>query len=93
MVGEPAVMDIICLITEQVKKLGVHDGHDKVEGIISVGDDDEHGRPLISQHVKFHLIIAHDLPKLCDIKGSEPCPAGDQDGLGCLTECDLSRTF
>ena len=49
MIGEPSPVHIICSVTEQVEKLCVHDRNDKIEGIIRIGDDDEHRRLTVSQ--------------------------------------------
>lgn len=35
----------------------------------------------------------HDLPELWNVKGSQPCTAGNQNAFGCLARDKLSRTF
>ena len=50
-------MYIICPVTEQIKKLCIHDRHNKVKGIICIRNNDKHGRPLIAQHIQLHFII------------------------------------
>ena len=78
MVGEPSMMYIIRLVTEKVEQLGVHNGDNKVEGIVCVGDDDEHGCLPVPDHVELHFVVAHDLPKLRDVEWREPRSAGNQ---------------
>ena len=51
MIGKPAAMLIIRLITKQVKKLGVHDRYHKVECVICIADDDKHSCSLITDHI------------------------------------------
>ena len=48
-------MLIICFIAEQIEKLGVHDGNNKVESVIRITDNDKHGCFLVAQHIKLHL--------------------------------------
>jgi len=91
--GEPSVVDIIRLVAEQVEKLRVHDCHDKVEGIIGIGDDDEQCRLAVSNAIQLHLVIAHQLPQLRDVKWGKPCAAANQDRLGSFARNELSRTF
>ena len=73
--GQSPVINIVCNFAKQVKQLGVHDTDDKVEGIISVGDNYKQCRPLSTQLIKLQFIITGKLPKLCNIKRSKPCTA------------------
>ena len=82
--GQSAVIDIICLITEQIEHLGVHDRHDKIEGIIRVGNDDEQCCLTISEGVQFQFVVAHQLPQLCNVKGSKSCATGNKDRFCCF---------
>jgi len=41
--GKPAAVYIICFITQQVKKLGIHHGNNEIESIVRVGDNDKEG--------------------------------------------------
>lgn len=86
-------MHIIRPVTEQIKKLGIHDRHNKIKGIIRVRDDNKHGCPLIPQHIQFHLVIVGQFPKLRNIEWRKPGPAGNKDGFCCLSRYELSRTF
>lgn len=91
--GKPSVVDIIRLVAEKVEKLGVHDRHDEVEGIVGVGEDDEQRRLADSNAIQLHLVIAHQLPQLRDVKWGKPCAAANQDRLGSFARNELSRTF
>ena len=48
---------------------------------------------LISQGVQLQFIVHGDLPQLLDVKGGEPCAAGNIDALSCFACDELSRTF
>ena len=84
MVRKSAAVFIVCLIAEQIEKLCVHDGYNKIEGVIGIGDDDEHCRLTISQHIKLHFVIAHQLPKLLYVKRRKSRTAGDKDRFCCF---------
>ena len=89
MVRKSSTMLIICFITEQIKKLCVHDCHHKIECIIGITDNDKHCCLLISNHIQLHLIIGHDLPKLLDIKWCKSGAAGNKDRLRCFSGSQL----
>lgn len=59
---QSAVIDIICLVTEQIEHLGVHDRHDEIEGIICVGNDDEQCRLTVSESIQFQFVVAPSAP-------------------------------
>ncbi len=42
--------------------------HNKVKGIIRIRNDNKQCCPLVTYHIQFHLIIAHDLTKLCNVE-------------------------
>ena len=67
--GKPPVVNIVRLVAEQVEHLGVHDSDNKVERIVGIADDDEQCRLLISEGIKLQLVVAHQLPQLCDVEG------------------------
>ena len=66
-------------------------------------DDNKQCCPLVTYHIQFHLIIAHDLTKLCNVKRCKPCTTGNQNTLCCfscrqfifliLTHCKMLRFF
>ena len=50
-------------------------------------------RFFVPQLIKLQLVIGHDLPELWNVKGSQPCTAGNQYALGGFSRDKLSRTF
>ena len=91
--GKPSVVNVICLVAEKVEELGIHDCYDEIEGVIGIGNDDEQCRLPVSDGVQLHLIVAHQLPQLCDVEGRKPCTAGNQNRLGGFARDEKSRTF
>ena len=91
--GKPSVVNVICFVAEKVEELGIHDCHNEIEGIVGIGNDDEQRRLSVSDGVQLHLIVAHQLPQLCDVEGRKPCTAGNQDRLRSFSRNELSRTF
>ena len=79
--GKPTVVNVICFIAQKVEELGIHDCHDEIEGVIGIGNDDEQRRLPVSDGVQLHLIVAHQLPQLCNVEGRKPCTAGNQNRL------------
>ena len=75
--GKPPVVNVICFVAEKVEELGIHDCHYEIEGVIGIGNDDEQRRLPVSDGVQLHLIVAHQLPQLCDVEGRKPCTAGN----------------
>ena len=82
--GKPSVVNVICFVAEKVEELRIHDSHDEIEGVIGIGNNDEQRRLPVSDGVQFHLIVAHQLPQLCNVEGRKPCTAGNQNAFGCL---------
>ena len=91
--GKPSVVNVICFVAEKVEELRIHDRHDEIEGVIGIGNNDEQRRLPVSDGVQFHLIVAHQLPQLCDVEGRKPCTAGNQNRLRGFARNELSRTF
>ena len=91
--GKPTVVNVICFIAQKVEELGIHDCHDEIEGVIGIGNDDEQRRLPVSDGVQLHLIVAHQLPQLCNVEGRKPCTAGNQNRLSGFARDKLSRTF
>jgi len=87
--GKPSVVNVICLVAQKVEELGIHDRHNEVEGVIGIGNDDEQRRLPVSDCVQLHLIVAHQIPQLCDVEGRKPCAAGNQDRLSGLARRQL----
>ena len=91
--GKPAAVHIVRLFTQQIEQLGVAQGNEEIEGIVGVRHDDEQSSLAISQGVQFQLVIGGQVPQLLNIKRSQPCAAGNQDGFCCFASDVLSRTF
>ena len=78
---QSAAVLVICLVTEQIEHLRVHDGTDKIEGVIRIADDHEQGRFPVSEGVQLQFVVAHQLPQLRNVKGSKSGTAANQDRL------------
>ena len=84
MVGRAASVNIVGPLAQQIEHLRKGQSHKEIIGLRSVRDDKEHRRFPIPDAVKLQLVIGHDLPKLGDVKGSQPCAAGNKDRLCCF---------
>ena len=78
---EAPVVHIICFLAQQIEKLAVYHGDQEVKGAVRVADKKEQRRFFIPQLIKLQLVIGHDLPELGNIKRSQPCTAGNEDGF------------
>ena len=61
--------------------MGISHGYQKIQGIIRIGNDKEHGGFGIADGVQFKLILGNDVPNLLNIKGREAGSAGDENGF------------
>ena len=77
-----AAVLVICLITEQIEKLGVDHGDQEVKCTVRIAHDKEQRRFPVTQLVQFQLIVHGGIPDFLNIKGCEPGTAGNKDGLG-----------
>ena len=91
--GQPPAVHVVGLIAQQICELGLQNGNDKVKGRIGVAHNEEQRRFLISNGIKLHFVIRHQVAQLLDVKGCKPCTAGNQYALGCFARDKLSRTF
>ena len=66
--GQPAMIHIIRPVTEQIEKLRIHDRHDKIERVISIGDNDKQCCLFIPDHIQSQLVIACQVTQLLDVK-------------------------
>jgi len=55
--GQLSAVHIVCLVTEQIEKLGVNHADEEVKGGIRVRHDEEQRRFLIAQRVQLQLIV------------------------------------
>ena len=90
---KPAAIHVICLVAEQVEQLGVYHADEEIKGGIRIRHDEEQRSFLVSQRIQFQFVIGGDLPQLLDVKGGQPCTAGNEDAFGGLSRDKLSRTF
>ena len=82
--GQAAPVNIVRPFTQEVEHLRKGQRHKEIVGAVRVADAEEGCRAPITHTVKLQLVIGHDLPKLGNVKGSEPSAAGDQNAFGRL---------
>ena len=76
-----AAVLVICLITEQIEKLGVDHGDQEVKGTVRIAHDEKQRRFPVTQLVQFQLIVHGRIPDFLDVKGRKAGTAGNQDGF------------
>ena len=59
--GQPPAVHIVGLIAQQLCELGLQNGNDKVKGRIGVAHNEEQRRFLISDSIKLHFVIRHQV--------------------------------
>ena len=84
---------IIGFVAEQIEKLGVDHGDQKVKGAVRIAHDKEQRRFPVTQLVQFQLIIHGGVADFLNIEGCEPGTAGNKNRLGRFARNELSRTF
>ena len=67
--GQLAAVHIVCLIAQQIEKLGVDHADEEVEGGIRVRHDEEQSRFLIAQRVQLQFIVHGKVTQFLDIEG------------------------
>ena len=77
--GQAAPIEVIRLVAQEIKKLGIHERRHKVEGAVCVREDDEQRRFPVAQGVQFQLVLRHEVPQLLDVEGRQAGAAGNQD--------------
>ena len=80
-------------VAQDIEHLGIHHSGDKIEGWVAVGYHRKKGDFFIPQLIQFHFVILHHVPDSLNVKGGQPCAAGDQDAFQGLARNELSRTF
>ena len=68
--GQLAAVHIICLVAQQIEKLGVDHRNQEVKGAVRVRHDEEQRRFLISQRVQLQLIVHGEITQFLDVEGS-----------------------
>ena len=91
--GQLSAVHIVCLVTEQIEKLGVNHRNQEVEGTVRVRHDEEQSCFLISQRVQLQLIVHGEVTQFLDVERRKPGTAGNEDGFCGLARDELSRTF
>ena len=74
---QPPAVHVVGLVAQQICELGLQNGNDKVKGRIGVAHNEKQRRFLISDGIKLHLVIGHQVAQLFNVKGSKPCAAGN----------------
>ena len=82
---------IIGFVAQQVEKLGVDHGDQKVKGAVRIAHDKEQRRFPVAQLVQFQLIIHGGIPDFLNIEGCKPGTAGNKDRLGRLAGSQLVK--
>ena len=67
--GQLSAVHIVCLVTEQIEKLGVDHRNQEVEGGIRVRHDEEQRRFLIAQRIQLQLIVHGEITQFLDVEG------------------------
>ena len=67
--GQLSAVHIVCLVAEQIEKLGVHHADEEVEGAVCIAHDEEQCCFLISQRVQLQFIVHGKVPQLLDVEG------------------------
>ena len=89
--GQLAAVYIICLVAQQIEKLGVDHADEEVEGAVRIAHDEEQCRFLIAQRVQLQLIVHGEVTQFLNVEGSQPCATGDQDGFCSLSGSQLVK--
>ena len=90
---KPAAIHIVRFFAEQIEKLGITHGDQKVKAIVRITHDEEQGSFPVSQSVQLQLIISRDLTQLCNVEHGKASAAGNQNRFGCFSRDEKSRTF
>ena len=91
--GQLTAVHIIGFVAQQVEKLGVDHGDQKVKGAVRITHDEKQRRFSVAQLVQFQLIVHGGIPDFLNVEGCHPGTAGDQYRTSRLARNELSRTF
>ena len=67
--GQLTAVHIIGFVAQQVEKLGVDHGNQKVKGAVRIAHDKEQRRFSVTQLVQFQLIVHSEVTQLLDVEG------------------------
>ena len=84
MMGQAAPMHIVGPFTQEIEHLRKSESDQKIVGAVRIADAEKCCRPSVTHTVKLHFIVAHNLPELGDVKGSQTSAAGNQNAFGRL---------
>ena len=82
--GQLTAVHIIGFVAEQIEKLGVDHGDQKVKGAVRIAHDKEQRRFPVTQLVQFQLIMHGGIPDFLNVEGRKPGTAGNKNRLGRL---------
>ena len=83
------MMDLVRTVIKRLKRLGIEQGHQEIEGVVIVRDHGVEGAFLFSQGIEVHIVMVRDGPDLGQVEGGQANRGGDQDALGCLARALL----
>lgn len=78
---QPAAVHIVSFLTQQIKKLRVDHGNQKIERCIRIRHDQKQGCFPVTDCIQCQLVIRRNLPKLVNIKRSQTSTAANKDGF------------
>ena len=64
MPGQRPMMDLICAVIKCLKRLGIEQGHQEIEGVVIVRDHGVESAFLFSQGIEVHIVVVRDGPDL-----------------------------
>ena len=89
MMGQAPAVYVVGPFTQQIEHLRKGQRHKEIVGWCGIGNGEKHSGFPIPNAVKLHFIVAHNLPELGNVKGSQPSAAGNEDAFCCLAACQL----
>ena len=87
--GQRPMMDLVRAVIKRLKRLGIEQGHQEIEGVVIVRDHGVESAFLFSQGIEVHIVVVRDGPDLGQVKGGQTNRGGDQNTLGCLARALL----
>ena len=62
--GKRPMMDLVCAVIKRLKRLGIEQGHQEIEGVVIVRDHGVKSAFLFSQSIEVHIVVIRDGPDL-----------------------------
>ena len=69
--GQPPAVEIVGLVTEQIKKLAVHQSGYEIKGAVRIRKDHKQCRFFVAQGVQLQFVRFHKVPEFFYVKGSQ----------------------